>query len=193
MSSKDPYEVLGVQKGATGDDVRKAYRSLARKYHPDANPDDPGAEERFKEIQQAYSILSDPKKRRAYDGRTRPSSPRRSGPSRRPDGGGRAGEGTRSVNLTDLLGKLADLSGGSDGKKEFNRQLRGEDIARIAKLLGVDPARLSKLSDAGVQVKVSFGEDQSATASTDKNAPGEKPSWPRRPPRPPNNRRSRGA
>jgi curved DNA-binding protein CbpA len=64
---KDPYGLLDVARTATDDDIRKAYRRQARKHHPDANPDDPHAEERFKEIQQAYETLSNPKRRRAYD------------------------------------------------------------------------------------------------------------------------------
>ena len=63
----DPYKALGVDKKASDDEIKKAYRKLARKYHPDTNPDDSAAEERFKEIQQAYSILSDPDKRKEYD------------------------------------------------------------------------------------------------------------------------------
>ncbi|MFC6489863.1 DnaJ C-terminal domain-containing protein [Nitratireductor sp. GCM10026969] len=64
---KDPYDVLGVQKGASAKDIKAAYRRLAKKYHPDQRPDDPRAKERFAEIGQAYEILGDEEKRRAFD------------------------------------------------------------------------------------------------------------------------------
>ena len=67
METKDLYKILGIDKGASQDDIRRAYRKLARKYHPDANREDPKAEERFKEVQHAYDVLSDPAKRREYD------------------------------------------------------------------------------------------------------------------------------
>jgi curved DNA-binding protein CbpA len=61
---KDYYEVLGTWKTATEDDIRKAYRTLARKHHPDVNPGDKAAEDKFKEINEAYEVLSDPDKRK---------------------------------------------------------------------------------------------------------------------------------
>jgi molecular chaperone DnaJ len=65
--SKDYYEILGVAENASQDEIKKAYRKLAKKHHPDANPDDPETEERFKEISEAYRVLSDPERRQKYD------------------------------------------------------------------------------------------------------------------------------
>ncbi|KAA8387708.1 J domain-containing protein [Acetobacter sp. DmW_136] len=67
MSVRDPYDVLGISKSASQDDVRKAYRKLAKKYHPDLNPDDKKAEEQFKAVNQANDLLSDPEKRARFD------------------------------------------------------------------------------------------------------------------------------
>ncbi len=82
---RDPYTVLGVDSKATAEEIKKAYRKLARQYHPDRNPDDKKAEERFKEISEAYDVLSDPEKRAAVD--------RGEGAVRRPAGAGFGGFG----------------------------------------------------------------------------------------------------
>src|SRR5471032_1026393 len=66
-SKKDYYETFGVGRSADTDEIRKAYRKLARKYHPDLNPGDKAAEERFKKVQEAYDILSDDNKKKVYD------------------------------------------------------------------------------------------------------------------------------
>jgi DnaJ-class molecular chaperone len=65
--SEDYYKVLGVSRGATADEIQKSYRKLAKKYHPDLNPEDKAAQKKFKEVQQAYDVLSDEKKRKLYD------------------------------------------------------------------------------------------------------------------------------
>jgi len=67
MAKRDYYEVLGLKQGASDDEIRSAYRRLARKYHPDLNPGDRAAEQKFKELSEAYEVLADPKKRQAYD------------------------------------------------------------------------------------------------------------------------------
>lgn len=186
MRSKDPYELLGVSREASADDVRRAYRGLTRKHHPDANPDDPEAEERFKELNQAYEVLSNPEKRRNYDEKVRSASHRsRQQRPRARSRGGRPDSGeTYQINLADLL---ARLGGSSDVRKESGQRLHGEDASRLARLFGVDLDRLSKLLGEAVTMRAhaSFEDGRSGTSGP-KSPPGyKKPPKPRKPPKPP--------
>lgn len=109
--TKDLYDVLGVDEDASQEEIKKTYRKLARKYHPDRNPDDPNAEEKFKEIQKAYSILSDEEKREQYD------TQRRFGGGAGGFGGGRGswGQSGGGPEVHFEQGSFEDVFGGRGG------------------------------------------------------------------------------
>ncbi len=113
---KDYYKVLGVKKDASADEIKKAYRTLARAHHPDKNPDNAAAESRFKEVSEAYDVLSDPKTRREYD-EARTLFGSGAGGFRFPGGagGGPTGTGAGNVNLDDLLAQMRQQGGGAGG------------------------------------------------------------------------------
>ena len=120
MAKRDYYEVLGVARNVDEAELKKAYRKLALAHHPDRNPDDPAAEDRFKEASEAYAVLSDPEKRRAYD---------RFG--FQAVGGGAGGFpdfgdlGSFGDVFNDLFG---DLFGGRAGGRRQGRGQRGADL-----------------------------------------------------------------
>ncbi|MCL2603188.1 MAG: molecular chaperone DnaJ [Defluviitaleaceae bacterium] len=99
---RDYYDVLGVAKQSSDDDIKKAYRKLAKQYHPDANPGDKKAEEKFKEVSEAYGVLSDGDKRSAYD---------RMGHAAFSQGGGFGGA---SMDLNEIFNRFGDIFGGGD-------------------------------------------------------------------------------
>src|SRR5437868_6755237 len=123
----DYYETLSVPRGASEDDIRKAYRKLARKYHPDLNPGDKAAEDRFKNVQEAYDILRDAKKREMYDqfGFYSENGPPPGGGG--PFGGGHASRGQTPPNMdfggfdfTDYFSRGAGGAAGAGGAGPSN-------------------------------------------------------------------------
>src|ERR671933_1335709 len=110
--TKNLYETLGVAKNASADDIKKAYRKLARQYHPDKNPGDKAAEERFKEVQAAYDVLSDPDKRKQYDRLGSANDARGFDPRNFDFGGGTTFD---LGDLGDLFGGIFGGGGGSGG------------------------------------------------------------------------------
>ncbi|NQX87779.1 MAG: molecular chaperone DnaJ [Halioglobus sp.] len=118
MAKRDYYEVLGVDKGADEREIKKAYRRVAMKHHPDRNPDDPQAESKFKEASEAYEVLSDGSKRSAYDqfghAGVDPNT-----------GGGGFGGG----NFSDIFGDVfGDIFGGGGGGRGYSGPQRGSDL-----------------------------------------------------------------
>ncbi|WP_281642486.1 molecular chaperone DnaJ [Hoylesella loescheii] len=131
MAKRDYYEVLGVDKNASEDEIKKAYRKLAIKYHPDKNPDDKNAEEKFKEAAEAYDVLHDPNKRKQYDqfGFDGPAGM----------GGFGGFGGGASMDMDDIFSMFGDIFGGHGGFSGFSgfgggsrgrqhAQFRGSDL-----------------------------------------------------------------
>jgi len=161
-SAGDYYDVLGVNKAASQDEIKKAYRRLARKYHPDANPDDPKAEEKFKEVSSAYEVISDPEKRKQYD-----AGPSPFGGAQGPAGGYRGFQGGPAPGgeWGDLFGNLfgggfggfRGAEGMGFGGRRQPRPERGDDISIGLKLSFDDALK-------GVTTKISVPQSAACPA-----------------------------
>ena len=135
MAKRDYYEVLGVDKTASEDEIKKAYRKIAIKYHPDRNPGNKEAEEKFKEAAEAYDVLHDPQKRQQYD---------QFGFAGQSGAGGFGGFGGASMNMDDIFSMFGDIFGGHaggfggfggfGGGQRRPQQHRGSDLRLKVKL-----------------------------------------------------------
>lgn len=161
MDYKDYYKILGVERNASEDDIRKAYRKLAMQYHPDRNPNDKQAEERFKEINEAYQVLNDPEKRKLYDrlGSDYSNWQRRGAPG---DfnwdqyGGGFPG----GVHVE--YGDIDDLFGGAGGFSDFFRTIFG----RGAEGAGTSTRTRSRQQPQGYQQELEITLDEAYKGTT---------------------------
>lgn len=119
---RDCYEILGISKSATEDEIKKAYRKKAKQYHPDANPGDKEAEEKFKEANEAYSILSDPDKKAKYDAYGYAGVDPSAG------GGGFGGGFSGGFDMGDIFDMFGGMFGGGSTRRNPNAPMRGEDV-----------------------------------------------------------------
>jgi molecular chaperone DnaJ len=179
-TTKDYYQILGIPEKSTPDDVKKAYRKLAKQYHPDANRNDPNAAERFKEVGEAYSVLSDEKKRAQYD------QMRKFGPlsgfgfnrdRTAPQGSPPPGAGETRFTFDDLsdLGGLGDIFGSifDRGKRRRPREPggveRGRDVEYVVEIPFTTAARGGRIT---IEVPIT---DDCNVCNGSGNAPGSRP------------------
>ncbi|MEQ7802334.1 molecular chaperone DnaJ [Pedobacter sp. ASV1-7] len=144
MSKRDYYDVLGVSRSTSADEIKKAYRKLAIKYHPDKNPDDKAAEEKFKEAAEAYEILSNPEKKQRYDHYGHAGVGGASG-------GGYGGGG---MNMEDIFSQFGDIFGGGGGSP-FESFFGGQQSR--------GGRRVSKGSNLRIKVKLTLEEIANGT------------------------------
>ena len=144
MSERDFYEVLGVSRSASDDEIKKAYRKLAMKYHPDRNPDNPEAEAKFKEVQKAYDILSDAQKKAAYDQYGHAGVD----PNMGGGAGGFGGFGGGAFDFGDIFSQMFGAGAGAGGRQpnfqgadlQYSMEISLEEAARGVKKTITIPA-----------------------------------------------------
>ena len=152
-SKRDYYEVLGVSKDADEATLKKAYRQVAKKYHPDMNPGDAEAEKKFKEASEAYAVLSDPEKRRQYDQFGHAAFDGSAGA-----GGGYGGFDFNGADFGDIFGDIFENMFGGGKKSSFHQGASGfNGFHRYSGGFGADAAS-EKGSDAQAEINISFDD-----------------------------------
>jgi molecular chaperone DnaJ len=141
MTKRDYYEILGLAKNASEEDIKKAYRKLAIKYHPDKNPDDKQAEEKFKEAAEAYEVLSNPEKRQRYNQFGHAGV------------GGAAGGGYGGMNMDDIFSQFGDIFGGAFGGFSSSGRAGGRRVTRGTNLRVKVKLSLAEIAN-GVEKKI---------------------------------------
>lgn len=167
--SKDYYAILGVQKGASDEEIKKAYRKMAMKWHPDKNPDNPEAESKFKEAAEAYDVLSDGQKRSNYDRfGTADGNPFAGGGGGNPFGG--FGHG---FNMDDIFSQFGDVFGGrfNSGQQWGARKAKGGDL-RIKVSVTIEEVL------KGAKKKLKYKRQQSCQSCSGKGGTNVKPCIP---------------
>jgi molecular chaperone DnaJ len=147
MSKRDYYDVLGVSRNTSADEIKKAYRKLAIKYHPDKNPDDKSAEDKFKEAAEAYEVLSNPEKKQRYDHYGH------AGVGGASSGGGYGGGG---MNMEDIFSQFGDIFGSGGGGSPFESFFGGGQQSRGGR-------RVSKGTNLRIKVKLTLEEIANGT------------------------------
>src|SRR5215471_927768 len=163
MSKRDYYEILGVQKSASADEIKKAYRKVAMQYHPDRNPGDKAAEEKFKEAAEAYEVLSDADKKSQYDryGHAGVSS------------NGRGHYGAGGMNMDDIFSQFGDIFGNFFGgqRTRGGQRVRGVRGSNLRIKLKLSYEEIAKGVTKHIKVKKYIGcHTCNGSGAKDKNS-----------------------
>jgi molecular chaperone DnaJ len=164
MAKRDYYEILGVAKGADESEIKKAYRKMAMKYHPDKNPGDKASEDKFKEAAEAYDVLSNAQKKAQYD---------RFGHAATGAGGGGGAGGFGGMNMDDIFSQFGDIfgGGGGGGFSGFGGGGQGRRVNRGTNLRVKVKLTLEEIA-TGVEKKIKVNKYVSCTTCSGSGAAG---------------------